>query len=78
MKLTAERPFANPEAAARKLVELAATIANDVGDSRLQEHFSTLLTLLKGYATRIIVNTIPPPVGWLLILAGFLSVPLRS
>ncbi|MET4719943.1 hypothetical protein ABIF63_004049 [Bradyrhizobium japonicum] len=67
MKLTAERAFANPEAAARKLVELAATIANDVGEPRLQEHFSTLLTSLKGYATRIIVNTIPRPVGWLLI-----------
>ena len=26
MKLTAERPFANPEAAARKLIELAAAI----------------------------------------------------
>jgi hypothetical protein len=26
MKLTAERPFANPEAAARKLVEIAAGI----------------------------------------------------
>ncbi|MGY8685890.1 hypothetical protein Q2941_50620 [Bradyrhizobium sp. UFLA05-153] len=34
MKLTAERPFANPEAAARKLVELAAGI-EPVHDGRI-------------------------------------------
>lgn len=28
MKLTTERPFANPEAAARKLVEIAAGVAS--------------------------------------------------
>lgn len=34
MKLTAERPFANPEAAARKLVELASGI-EPVQDARI-------------------------------------------
>ncbi|WP_371260598.1 hypothetical protein [Bradyrhizobium sp. Ec3.3] len=34
MKLTAERPFADPEAAARKLVELAAGI-EAVQDGRI-------------------------------------------
>jgi hypothetical protein len=34
MKLTAERPFANPEAAARKLVELAKSI-EPVQDGRI-------------------------------------------
>ncbi|RXG90802.1 hypothetical protein [Bradyrhizobium zhanjiangense] len=34
MKLTAERPFANPEAAARKLVELASGI-EPVQDGRI-------------------------------------------
>src|SRR5262249_5166448 len=34
MKLTAERPFADPEAAARKLVELAASIET-VQDGRI-------------------------------------------
>ncbi|MGY8663158.1 hypothetical protein Q3C01_12410 [Bradyrhizobium sp. UFLA05-109] len=34
MKLTAERPFANPEAAARKLVEIAAGI-EPVQDGRI-------------------------------------------
>lgn len=34
MKLAAERPFANPEAAARKLVELARSI-EAVQDSRI-------------------------------------------
>lgn len=34
MKLTAERPFANPEAASRKLVELAAGIT-PVQDGRI-------------------------------------------
>jgi hypothetical protein len=34
MELTAERPFANPEAAARKLVELAASI-EPVQDGRI-------------------------------------------
>ncbi|MET4241305.1 hypothetical protein [Bradyrhizobium sp. RT10b] len=34
MKLTAERPFANPEAAARKLIEIAAGI-QPVQDGRV-------------------------------------------
>jgi len=34
MKLTAERPFANPEAAARRLVELGASI-EPVQDGRV-------------------------------------------
>ena len=34
MKLTAERPFANPEAAARKLIEIAAGI-EPVQDGRI-------------------------------------------
>jgi hypothetical protein len=34
MKLTAERPFANPEAAARKLIEIAAGVAQ-VQDGRI-------------------------------------------
>ncbi len=36
MKLTTERPFANPEAAARKLVELAANI-EAVQDGRMAQ-----------------------------------------
>ncbi|MGY8664150.1 hypothetical protein Q3C01_17535 [Bradyrhizobium sp. UFLA05-109] len=36
MKLTAERPFANPEAAARKLVEIAAGI-EAVQDGRIEK-----------------------------------------
>jgi hypothetical protein len=48
MKLTAERPLANPEAAARKLVELAASIeAVQVGRIHIEKINAPFLYKLK-------------------------------
>ncbi|MGL3107045.1 hypothetical protein [Bradyrhizobium sp. BR 1432] len=52
MKLTAERPFANPESAARKLVEIASGI-EPVQDGRIhiEKINASFLYTLKGSGT---------------------------
>ncbi|MGV7217358.1 hypothetical protein [Bradyrhizobium sp. UFLA05-112] len=53
MKLTAERPFADPEAAARKLVELAAGIEPvQVGRVHIEKINAPFLYTLKGSSLR--------------------------
>jgi hypothetical protein len=50
MKLTAERPFANPEAAARKLVDIASGIES-VQDGRIYIELINYPMLFKHKAT---------------------------